>query len=198
MGINKMKKSLIIVALICAFAFPALAGEESLQAQKDAIWAMATLYKLDNQKRAIRLPAAPKAKIGRPIYRPRTKRASNAIAPATNAVTIDEVQSRVLNYTAITAWGTYKAEVIEYPGKPYFDVTFESEHPIQGLVIRDGPRKMDVYTVYFNDVKTPPEPIRINYAYSPTYLMILKANIDGEIQPQIIALYKKDTQKIAQ
>jgi hypothetical protein len=191
-----MKKSLIIVALIFALAVTANAGEESLQAQKDEIWSMAKLYKQDNTKRSFRLPAAPKAKIGRPVYRPKTKRAGNATAA--NIAPVAQVQSRILNFSTTTAWGTYKVTVIDPQDKPYFDVTFESQQPVQEIVIRDTEKKIDAYNCSLPDIKIPDAPIRINYAYKPLYLLILKANIDGEIQPQIIPLYKKNMTKTAQ
>lgn len=193
-----MKKSLIIVAVVCACAIPVIAGDESLQIQKDEIWNMAKLYKQDNQKRAVRLPAAPKAQIGRPVYRPRTKRTGNSTTQAVNAAPVAVTQPRVLNFATTTAWGTYKVSVIDPQDKPYFDVTFDSQQPVQGIVVRDTDRKMDVYTCSLPDIKVPDAPIRINYAYKPLYLLILKANVDGEIQPQIIPLYKKENTKTAQ
>lgn len=190
-----MKKSLPI-ALLLFFTVALSAAEQSLQVQKDEIWNIARLYKQDNTKRSLRLPPAPKAKINKIIHRAYTakKTAGAAAVPAAAIST----QPNVYNFSATTAWGTFNAEVIEYPGKPYFDVTFEAQHPIQGMVIRDGPRKLDIYTAYYNDIKAPDAPIRINYAYQTNYLMILKANIDGEIQPQIIALFNRNVVKSAQ
>jgi hypothetical protein len=192
-----MKKSLLIVVMLFTGTM-LLAGDESLQLQKDEIWDMAKMYKQENEKRAQRLPPAAKAVIGKILHRVSKK--AQKIAPVQQAAAAVNVETKpnVYNFAATTAWGTCKAEVIEYPGKPYFDVTFDSENPVQGLVIRDNSRKMDVYTGYLSDVKAPDAPIRINYAYSPMYLMILKTNVDGEIQPQIIALYKKDVVKTAQ
>jgi|GEM_PF-1830963 hypothetical protein len=195
-----MKKSLLIALSILTTSL-LFAGDESLQVQKDEIWDMAKLYKQDNEARLLRLPSAPKAKIGRIIHRIAKKVKSKTILQpqlAQAAVSNVATKPNVYNFSVTTAWGTSKAEVIEYPGKQYFDVTFESENPVEGLVIRDNGRKMDVYTGYLSDIKAPDAPIRINYAYSPIYLMILKTNVDDNIQPQIIALYKKDVVKTAQ
>jgi hypothetical protein len=185
------KTSLIIVGLLSTGLL--YAGEQSLKIQKDEIWEIAKLYKQDNQKRAVRLPAAAKANIGKPIYRAYTNKTGTAAAPV-----VQDNKPRVYNFETTTAWGTYKVEAIDYPGENYFDVTFESKQPIQGLVIRDMERKMDVFTCNLADVTTPDKPIRINYAYRPIYLMILKANLNDVIQPQIIPLYKKSMTKTAE
>ena len=190
MNFKKILKSLIIVALLAGVSY---AGEASLQTQKDEIWEMAKLYKLDNQKRSVRLPSAPKANIGKPIYRGKK--------PAIGSIAVPVGQDdkpRIYKFETTTPWGTYKVEAIEYPGKPYFDVTFDSPNPVQGLVIRDTTRKMDIDTKNLADVYTPDVPLRINYAYQPIYLLILKASVNGEIQPQIIPLYKKSMSKTAE
>jgi hypothetical protein len=186
-----MKKSFIIIVALM-FAGAIYAGDQSLQVQKDEIWEMAKLYKQDNENRAVRLPSAPKANIARPVYHARKVKSGAAAA-----VVQEDNKPRVYTFDATTAWGTYKAEVIEYPGEAYFDVTFESQQPIQGLVIRDQERKMDVYTCGLAEVTTPDKPIRINYAYKPIYLLVLKADIDDVIQPQIIPLFKRSTTKSA-
>lgn len=195
-----MKKSLIIVALFCVCIVPIYADDDSFEIQKQQIWNVAKLYKADNAKRTMRLPAAPKANIARPVYRPRTKRTISVQVPAAAVVAapVADLKPRVLDFSSTTAWGSFKVTVFEYPDKPYFELTFESVQPVQGLVIRDVSKKIDVLTKYLNDVKVPDEPIRINYAYRPDYVLILKANIDGEIKPQIIPLYKKNTVKTAQ
>jgi hypothetical protein len=192
-----MKKLLIIVTALFVGSL-LYAGDESLQLQKDEIWDMAKMYKQENAKRAQRLPPAPKAVIGKIVHRQGRKAQKTASKQQAAAVVTVPTKPNVYNFSASTAWGNCKAEVIEYPGKQYFDVTFESENPVEGLVIRDNGRKMDVYTGYLSDIKAPDAPIRINYAYSPIYLMILKTNVDDNIQPQIIALYKKDVVKTAQ
>jgi hypothetical protein len=195
----KMKKSLLIVVILF-IATMLFAGDESLQLQKDEIWDMAKMYKQENENRALRLPPAPKAKITSITHRTGNRTKSKIVLQTqiTQPAAAVIAKPNVYNFATTTAWGTSKVEVIEYPDKPYFDVTFDSENPVQGLVIRDSSRKMDVYTCYLNDIKTPDAPIRINYAYSPTYIMILKTNVNDEIQPQIIALYKKDVVKTAQ
>jgi hypothetical protein len=190
MNFKNILKSLTIVALLAGVSY---AGDASLQTQKDEIWEMAKLYKLDNQKRSVRLPSAPKANIGKPIYRVQKGNKSTADAQVTQ-----DNKPRVYNFETTTAWGTYKVEAIEYPGQPYFDVTFQSPHPAQGLVIRDTTRKMDIDTKNLPDVYSPDAPLRINYAYQPIYLMILKVSVNGEIQPQIIPLYKKANVKTAE
>jgi hypothetical protein len=189
-----MKKILFITGFIILFVSFLFAGEESLQMQKDEIWDMAKLYKADNIKRKARLSTAPNAAyIGKPIYKPQKKKIKTAAAQTTNDS--NDTKPVVYNFTATTAWGTYKAEVIAYPGKPYFDVTFESPQPIEGIVIRDTGRQMNIFTKNLQDVTTPDDPIRINYAFSPIYVLILKANINDEIQPQIIPLFNKITNK---
>jgi len=187
------KRLLLLITTIVLFGGILNAGEESLQIQKDEIWAIAKLYKKENMKRSLRLPPAPKANIANPVYKqPRKQAQAAAIAPA-----VDN-QPRIYTFDTTTAWGTYKAQVTENPGKMYFDVSFESPHPVQGITIRDTSRKMDIESKNLSNVYSPEEPIRINYAYQPMYLLILKASISGEIQPQILPLYKKANVKTAE
>jgi hypothetical protein len=178
-----MKKPLLL-SLIFILAVPIFALD-SLEVQKEEIKDIAKTFKTDIDKRSGRIKPVPKIKIQAPKTR------AGAVKAAKKPQEAKAYEPVIYDYSHKTVWGEFKINVIEYPDKNYFKFGFESKFPVQSVEVIDNTpnKKSTLYQKNLNDIKKYSD--QVNFAYKPVYILILKADINGEIQPNIIPLYKE-------
>jgi hypothetical protein len=179
-------KKILILAIITLFTAVGYMAADNMDEYRDEIWDIAKAYKFENTKRKMRLMPVVKVNVPDPVHRQSKKKAAAVIAEDKGS--IENKLPVVYDFTNSTAWGTFTVRVIETAGENSFKVSFESPYPVQNLEIIDSTTKIKVITVNLNDINK--YTVQVNYAFKPVYVLILKANINDEIQPQIIPLYK--------
>jgi len=184
-----MSSKKVFLVLLTIIFITLLNASDTLEIHKNEIIDIMQLYKLDNEKRDERLKPIKKVVIEKPVYKPKLSKKINK-----NENITKDNKPIVHDFTHTTVWGEFKVQIIEYPDKNFFKFGFDSKYPVQGVEIIDSESKNGVYNKNLNDLTMYSD--QVNYTFKPVYLMILKANINNEIQPCIIPLYKKEKVKI--